>query len=468
MIRTWKGPPGFGRFGWAAVQIGLSGWMVQVGLFVMLVMLHSAAVMAAVILVATLPSLLLAPVVGAWLDRHDVPGLAATASVGQALLLPFIGILLTHHIIMMTGLYALYNVLGSAGTTGRQQLRYRVTPPAQWADVNARLGSITGMTTIVGALLGGTVALWGLMTLLILAAILRLLSGGLLASLVLLARARPVEYPPEPHQSFGRTVHSGFRALRDFPAASSVLIVGIAWGLIGGSYDVLLTDYGVRILHGGGWGVSSLYITDGAGVLLGTLVARWICPRWRPHAYGLAYLLQGLFWTLFAVSHTWNIALPWLLVMRMASGLIIAWDTTLLLETVPPQLHSRVYSLHNATYGTVGKLSLALTALFMAWVGPEGIAVIAGVGSMLVGTTWWVVVGRRWPPSGVTTTEASQIPPQNPSDAHNPSSPHAANLYPPSSHASQSARLWVDCGRSTGCSAGGGFRVRGLLAVAPL
>ena len=325
----------------------------------------------------------------------------------------------------MTALYALYNALGSAGASARQQLRYRVVPPAHWAEVNVRLGSVTGITTIIGTLLGGTVAIWGLMTLLILAAILRLLASGLLASLVLLARTRPVEHPPELHQSFGRTVRSGFRALRDFPAASSVLIVGIAWGLIGGSYDVLLTDYGVRILHGGGWGVSSLYITDGAGVLLGTLVARWIRPRWRPHAYGLAYLLQGLFWTLFAVSHTWNIAIPWLLAMRMASGLIIAWDTTLLLETVPTQLHSRVYSLHNATYGTVGKLSLALTALLLAWAGPQGIAVATGVGSMLVGATWWVVIGRRWPPSGAPTTDARQLSRQIPSAAHDPPSPRA-------------------------------------------
>jgi hypothetical protein len=375
-------------------------------------------------------------VLGAWLDRHDVPGLAATAAIGQALLLPLIGWLLMHHLIVMTGLYALYNALGSAGTTARQQLRYRVTPPDQWADVNARLGSITGLTTIVGALLGGTVAIWGLMTLLILAAILRLLSSGLLASLVSLARARPVEHTPDSHRSFGHSVRDGFRALLDFPAASSVLVVGIAWGLIGGSYDVLLTDYGVRLLHGGGWGVSGLYVTDGAGVLLGTLVARWIRPRWRPHAYGLAYFLQGLVWTLFAVSHTWNIAIPWLLAMRMASGLIIAWDTTLLLETVPPQLHGRVYSLHNAAYGTVGKLSLALTALLLAWAGPEGIAVAAGVGSMLVGTTWWVVIGRRWPPSGAPTTEASQLPQQIPSDAHEPSSPHAANPQLPSSCAS--------------------------------
>lgn len=435
MIHAWKEPAGFGRFWFSAVQIGLSGWMVQVGLFFTLVAFHSAAVMATVILLATVPALLLGPVVGGWLDQHDVPGLAAAAAIGQALLLPFIGLLLTRHVIVMTGLYALYNILGSAGASARQQLRYRVTPRAQWADVNARLGSITGMTTIIGALLGGTVAIWGLMTLLLLAAILCLLSGGLLASLVPLARARPIGLTPQPQRSLGHTVRDGFRALRDFPAASSVLVVGIAWGLIGGSYDVLLTDYGVRLLHGGGWGVSGLYVTDGAGVLLGTFAARRIRPRWRPQAYGLAYLLQGLFWTLFAVSHTWNIAIPWLLAMRMASGLIIAWDTTLLLETVPTQLHSRVYSLHNATYGTVGKLSLALTALLLAWAGPQGIAVAAGVGSMLVGATWWVVIGRRWPPSGAPTADARQISQQIPSATHDPTFPHA-NPQSPSLSAS--------------------------------
>ena len=78
MIRSSKGPKGFGRFWLADVQIGLSGWMVQVGLFVTLVAVHSATVMATVILLATLPSLLLGPVVGAWLDRHDGPGTAAS------------------------------------------------------------------------------------------------------------------------------------------------------------------------------------------------------------------------------------------------------------------------------------------------------------------------------------------------------------------------------------------------------
>ena len=85
--------------------------------------------------------------------------------------------------------------------------------------------------------------------------------------------------------------------------------------------------------------------------------------------------------------------------MRMASGLIIAWDTTLLLDTVPHRLHSRVYSLHTATYGIVGRASLALTALVMAWAGPRAVAVGSGIGSILVGATWWWVQGRRWPPA---------------------------------------------------------------------
>lgn len=119
-----------------------------------------------------------------------------------------------------------------------------------------------------------------------------------------------------------------------------------------------------------------------------------------PHAYGLAYLLQGAFWTLFALSHTWALATPLLFAMRMASGLIIAWDTTLLLDTVPDRLHSRVFSLHTATYGIVGRASLALTALVMAWAGPRAVAVGSGFGSILVGATWWWVRGRHWPPAG--------------------------------------------------------------------
>ena len=74
--------------------------------------------------------------------------------------------------------------------------------------------------------------------------------------------------------------------------------------------------------------------------------------RWRPTPTVSRYLLQGAFWTVFALSHAWALATPWLLAMRMVSGLIIARDTSLLLDTMPARLHSRVYSLHTAPTGS--------------------------------------------------------------------------------------------------------------------
>ncbi len=409
---------GYRRLWLATAQIGLSSWMVQVGLFAALVSHYSASVMALVLLMATIPALLAGPWVGNWLDRQPRAGIAAWAGGGQAALLLVMAWLVPHHAVILAGVYAIYNTAGTLGTSARQQLRYRLVPPARRAEVNAHLGGVTGVTTIMGALLGGTTALWGLTTVFLLAAAVRLVASGLLVSLQVQA-LRTVRIQNATQERNHPAVRDGFRALVEFPAAMSVLLVGIAWGLLGGSYDILLSDYGVRLLHGGGWGLSALYATDGLGVLLGTWLGRIIRARWRPHAYGLAYLLQGVFWTLFALSHTWTFATPWLLSMRMASGLIIAWDTTLLLETVPDRLHSRIFSLHTATYGMVGRASLALTALVMAWTGPRAVAVASGIGSILIGATWWWIRGRHWPPANgdgsaliVSTAQQSGWPPR--------------------------------------------------------
>ena len=272
---------GYRRLWLATAQIGLSSWMVQVALFAALVSHHSARVMAMVLLVATMPSLLAGPVFGAWLDGRARPELAAWAAGAQAVLLPVMAGLVVHHIILLTGVYAVYNLIGTLGATARQQLRYHLVPPGRWAEVNARLGGVTGITTIVGALLGGTVGLWGLTTVLFVSAAARLGSSILLGSLargVRILNAASDTSSPDPDYA----LRDGFRALKRFPAAMSVLLVGIAWGVLGGSYDVLLSDYGVRLLHGGGWGLSGLYATDGLGVLLGAWVARQIRARWPP------------------------------------------------------------------------------------------------------------------------------------------------------------------------------------------
>ena len=145
---------GYRRLWLATAQVGLSSWMVQVALFAALVSHHSARVMAMVLLVATIPALLAGPVFGARLDRRARPEVAAWAAGVQAVLLPVMAGLVGHHLVLLTGVYALYNLTGTLSAAVRQQLRYGLVPPDCWADVNARLGGVTEITTIAGALLG--------------------------------------------------------------------------------------------------------------------------------------------------------------------------------------------------------------------------------------------------------------------------------------------------------------------------
>ena len=101
---------------------------------------------------------------------RELAGIAAWASGGQAALLLVMAWLVPLHTIILAGVYAIYNTAGTLGTSARQQLRYRLVPPARRAEVNAHLCGVTGVTTIMGALLGGTTALWGLTTAFLLAA----------------------------------------------------------------------------------------------------------------------------------------------------------------------------------------------------------------------------------------------------------------------------------------------------------
>ena len=100
----------------------------------------------------------------------------------------------------------------------------------------------------------------------------------------------------------------------------------------------------------------------------------------------------------FALAGQFPLAVSLLLLMRVASGLIIAWDTTLLLETVPDAVHGRVYSLHTTTYGAVMRGALLVTGLLITVVGVQAIAVGAGIGSMVVGLVWWATGGTRRAP----------------------------------------------------------------------
>jgi MFS family permease len=383
---------------WAA-SAGNEGasWIMLVAVFVYVLHHSSASSLAIVELVGTLPALLCMPFAGAIADRRDVRRLALGSMMVQALSL--LGVLVT----LRVGLWeiaACYGLQGAAGAIwppARQRWLYAlVREDRSRAAANAAIGSVSGVMTIAGAALGGILSAWSTSAALSAAAGLQLA-----ATVPLLALARPAFQQRGGAQAGGglRSLQAdlaeGFTALRALPLARSVIWVGVSWGLIGGAYNVLLSAYVTDDLHGGGLLLGGFYVVDGAAVILGSVVAVRLSRGSHLAAYALAYVLQGAAWSAMFLGDrpAWGAAL--LAVMRTASGVIIALDTTILLATVPERLRGRITSLHMTTYGAASRVAMAAFAGLLAVSGVRTVGVVAGAASVIVGAAWWALNGRR-------------------------------------------------------------------------
>jgi hypothetical protein len=379
---------------WAATLAqSLTVWIAQIALIVGVLEHHGGSSLALVMLVSSTPALLAGLVAGTIVDRHDARRVAQAGATAGVALLVGSGLGLAHSLAAGTACYALFLVVRGLSGPATIRILYATVPPAQRTAGNASIGSVSGVSTIAGAAIGGVgVAALGVVGCFALAAAIQVAAAVAFWLLVPSAKA-PQERTVR--LGFGRSLLEGLTAVRAYPLAASIILIGIAWGLIGGSYNVLIGLYGTHVLRGGGGlAVGVLYAADGIGVLAGTILAPRLPRRHLRAGYALAYVLQGALWSIFALGHNLVQAVPALLLMRLASGVIIALDTTLLLATVPERLHGRLYAVHTTTYGTVGRVSLAITGALLLSVAPRTITLAAGVASVAVGAVWWLGTQR--------------------------------------------------------------------------
>src|SRR5450755_3007418 len=352
---------------WAA-SAGNEGasWIMLVAVFVYVLHHFSASSLAIVELAGTLPALLCMPFAGAITDRRDVRRLAMGSMTVQALSLLGVLVMLRVGLWEIAACYGLQGAAGAVWPPARQRWLYAlVREDRSRAAANAAIGSVSGVMTIAGAALGGVLSAWSTSAALSAAAGLQLA-----ATVPLLALARPAFQQGAQAGGALRSLHAdlaeGFTALRALPLARSVIWIGISWGLIGGAYNVLLSAYVTNDLHGGGLLLGVFYVVDGAAAMLA--------------------------------------------VMRTASGVIIALDTTILLATVPERLRGRITSLHMTTYGAASRVALAAFAGLLAVTGVRTVGVVAGAASVIVGASWWALNGRRARPLYMSATSAADAP----------------------------------------------------------
>jgi predicted MFS family arabinose efflux permease len=366
-------------------------WISQIAVTVTVLRDHSVATLALVGLIGSLPSLIVMPIAGTLADRYDVRRLALTVVTAQVVCLTVLGLIGTTALVPLTILYALHGALAAFWPPARQQWLYGVVPPNQRHPANSAIGSINGIMTLVGAALGGLLSAWDPRAAILVAAVLQI--GTLI---MLAATPAPPRYPAAAPARFTLTagLRDGIRAARDLPLARSVIWIGIAWGLIGGGYNVLLAGRITEDLGGSAVVLGLVYVADGVSVIVATLAAGRIPRRLHLPVYAAGYVVQGVAWAVTFAVPSLAPMLAALVVMRLASGVIIALDTTILLDTVPDDLRGRISSLHMTTYNAVARISLAGLGAVLAVTSLSSVGVAAGVASAVFGACWWWWSGR--------------------------------------------------------------------------
>ncbi|MDD9378519.1 MFS transporter [Streptomyces sp. ZAF1911] len=400
ITRPDRGHSGTARL-WAASALSSgSTWVMQISLFIQVLQDSSPATLAAVELIGTVPALAFMMVAGTLADRFDVRRLAVGSMVAQAVCVLGMALFLDHGIWITAAFYGLQGLGNTLWPPARQQWLYGVVAPESRPAANARLGSVSGTMTVVGASLGGALAGWSPAGAMAVACGLQVLA---VVPLLVQAR-RPMPYAEpaaagaaarEAPAPLRKELTAGLRVLRDLPLARSVVWIGIAWGCIGGAYDILLAAYATGHLGGGGAVLGSLYVADGVAVILGTVLAARFAVRRHLAAYTAAYVVQGLAWGAFFLAGHPVLAVALLGVMRLASGVVIALDTTVLLATVPAAVRGRVSSLHMTTYGAMARVSLALFGGLLTVCDVRTVGVCTGAASVVLGILWWRLRDRE-------------------------------------------------------------------------
>ena len=142
-------------------------------------------------------------------------------------------------------------------------------------------------------------------------------------------------------------------------------------GLIGGAYQLLLTIYAEKIFH---TNIGILYTVQAAGLMIGSLLVNLYISSNKEKmkkAFGWAYFLQGFFFLGFILSDQLIFGIITLLCMRIAGGIIVPLDTTLLQTYTHENMIGKVFSFHYSIYSSLIQLSMLMTGWLLEILSPQ-------------------------------------------------------------------------------------------------
>lgn len=290
---------------WVSGLLSETGkWVLQLALpLYVLELTRSALVTSVVAMLGLLPSLFMAPLVGALVDRWDRRAVLVVVSVAQAALLP-----LLLGVDDRGDLWLIYLVTGAeaALTVAFESVKNvtlsTVVAPEQLVSANAAIGLNVSMGRLVGSPLGGI--------LLSTAGLPFVLAFGSLAFLTAAALAWTIPRSPrtreEPgtDQRFLTGLGRGLRSIREVPVLRGTFACVALLSLAQGMFVVLFLLFVTDLISGGDAQAGLLRGVQAVGGFVGTVTAGVLTRR-----LGAPRLLSTGVFVFAAVSAlTWNLS----------------------------------------------------------------------------------------------------------------------------------------------------------------
>lgn len=361
----------------------LGDWFHTVALLTLVYNITESSFMLALTFMSKgLPQLLLSPFIGGIVDRFSKKKIMIFTDILRG-------------IIVLTYLLAFYKieiifvsniclaVLSCLFEPAKQSTLKNIVHQKHLVTANSLSSTINGFMSIMGASLGGLIA----QSLSIeIAFFINSLSYFISAYIIYKIKI-PSRDTFSTKKAFFTDIKDGYTYILQRKIILSLILVGISWGIIGGAYQLLLTIYAERIFHSN---IGILYTVQGAGLMIGSLVNLYISKNEdkMERAFGWAYLLQGIFFLGFVLSDQLIIGIITLLCMRIAGGIIVPLDTTLLQMYTEENMIGKVFSFHYSIYGSLIQLSMFITGWLLEILSPQVIGSLLAICCIFVSFIW--------------------------------------------------------------------------------
>jgi MFS family permease len=341
---------------------------------------HSAFALGIVGFAGQLPTFLLAPFAGVWvdrLDRHRVLVVTQVLAALQSALLAALtltGVITVRDVILLSVFQGLINAFDMPA---RQSFVVEmVEDRADLPNAIALNSSMFNGARLVGPSVAGLLIAWvgeGWCFALDAVSYLAVIASLLAMSVTPRARARVQ----------GRVIHDlrdGFRYVSGFLPIRSILLLLALTGLFGMPYVVLLPIFAGQVLHGGPHTLGFLMAASGLGALTGAL---YLASRRTVLGLGrLIAFMSGLFGVAliaFSRSTLLGLSLPLMAIVGLAMMVQMASSNTILQTIVDEDKRGRMMSYYAMAFFGSAPLGSLFAGVLASRIGAPGTILCGGI-----------------------------------------------------------------------------------------